>query len=175
VTGELHLGHAMFVSMEDLMIRYNRMKGVPTLWVPGTDHAGIATQMLVEKALAKEGLKRDEIGREEFYAAPGSGRKSMATASHIRFAAWVLPATGLVNDLPLMRVFSRAVREAFVTLYEKGLIYRGPRMINWSPALRHGCLRTSKWNNSEEPVFSTTSNTCSLIIPAITFRGHHPP
>ena len=66
VTGELHTGHAMFVSMEDLMIRYHRMKGYSTLWVPGTDHAGIATQMLVEKALAKEGLKRDEMGREEF-------------------------------------------------------------------------------------------------------------
>ena len=66
VTGELHAGHAMFVSMEDLMIRYHRMKGIPTLWVPGTDHAGIATQMLVEKALAKEGKKRDGMTREEF-------------------------------------------------------------------------------------------------------------
>ena len=66
VTGELHLGHAMFVAMEDLMIRYYRMKGVPTLWVPGSDHAGIATQLQVEKSLAKEGLTREEIGREEF-------------------------------------------------------------------------------------------------------------
>ena len=57
MTGELHTGHAMFVSMEDLMIRYHRMKGIPALWVPGTDHAGIATQMLVEKALLKEGIK----------------------------------------------------------------------------------------------------------------------
>ncbi|HLE18151.1 MAG TPA: class I tRNA ligase family protein, partial [Syntrophales bacterium] len=66
VTGELHLGHAMFVSMEDLMVRYHRMKGFPSLWVPGTDHAGIATQLQVEKALAKEGLTREEIGREAF-------------------------------------------------------------------------------------------------------------
>src|SRR5574341_1913102 len=66
VTGELHLGHAMFVSMEDLMIRYHRMKGIPTLWVPGTDHAGIATQLQVEKSLAKDGLTREQIGREEF-------------------------------------------------------------------------------------------------------------
>ena len=65
VTGELHLGHAMFVSMEDLMIRYHRMKGIPTLWVPGTDHAGIATQLQVEKSLSKEGLSREQIGREE--------------------------------------------------------------------------------------------------------------
>ncbi|MDD2695271.1 MAG: class I tRNA ligase family protein, partial [Anaerolineales bacterium] len=66
VTGELHLGHAMFVSMEDLMIRYHRMKGFPTLWVPGSDHAGIATQLQVEKSLAKEGLSREAIGREAF-------------------------------------------------------------------------------------------------------------
>src|SRR5512136_993663 len=66
VTGELHLGHAMFVSMEDLMIRYHRMKGIPTLWVPGTDHAGIATQLQVEKMLAREGLSRAALGREEF-------------------------------------------------------------------------------------------------------------
>jgi hypothetical protein len=66
VTGELHLGHAMFVSMEDLMIRYHRMKGDSTLWVPGTDHAGIATQLQVEKALAQEGLHRDQLGRDEF-------------------------------------------------------------------------------------------------------------
>src|SRR4030042_1639136 len=66
VTGELHLGHAMFVSMEDLMIRYHRMKGYATLWVPGSDHAGIATQLQVERALAKEGLRREEIAREEF-------------------------------------------------------------------------------------------------------------
>src|SRR5210317_252782 len=66
VTGELHLGHAMFVSMEDLMIRYHRMKGTPTLWVPGSDHAGIATQLQVEKILRAEGTTREEIGREEF-------------------------------------------------------------------------------------------------------------
>jgi valyl-tRNA synthetase len=66
VTGELHLGHAMFVSMEDLMIRYHRMKGFSTLWVPGTDHAGIATQLQVEKALAEEELTREQIGRDEF-------------------------------------------------------------------------------------------------------------
>src|SRR5512133_2809110 len=65
VTGELHLGHAMFVSMEDLMIRYHRMKGIPTLWVPGTDHAGIATQLQVEQMLAKEGVRREDLGREE--------------------------------------------------------------------------------------------------------------
>ncbi len=67
VTGELHLGHALFVSMEDLMIRYMRMKGVPTLWVPGSDHAGIATQLKVERALRQEGTSREEIGQGSIY------------------------------------------------------------------------------------------------------------
>src|SRR5512143_2755661 len=66
ITGELHLGSALFVSLEDLMIRYQRMKGMPTLWVPGSDHASIATQLQIEKALRREGLSREQIGREEF-------------------------------------------------------------------------------------------------------------
>jgi valyl-tRNA synthetase len=66
VTGELHVGHVMFVAMEDLMIRYHRMKGTPTLWVPGTDHAGIATQNVVEKELGKEKKRKEDIGREKF-------------------------------------------------------------------------------------------------------------
>ncbi|KAA0032797.1 valine--tRNA ligase [Cucumis melo var. makuwa] len=66
VTGSLHMGHAMFVTLEDIMVRYNRMKGRPTLWLPGTDHAGIATQLVVERMLASEGIKRVELGRDEF-------------------------------------------------------------------------------------------------------------
>ncbi len=136
VTGELHLGHAMFVAMEDLMIRYHRMKGVPTLWVPGSDHAGIATQLQVEKSLAKEGLTREEIGREDFLK---------------RAWAWKEKYGGIITDqvkrlgascdwdrerFTLDEGLSIAVREAFVRLYQKGLIYRGPRLINWSPGLK---------------------------------------
>jgi valyl-tRNA synthetase len=136
VTGELHLGHAMFVSMEDLMIRYARMKGIPTLWVPGADHAGIATQMLVEKSLAKEGLKREQIGREEFVRRTWIWKEKyggMITRQIRRLGAscdWKRERFTLDEGL------SVAVREAFVRLYEKGLIYRGPRMINWSPGLK---------------------------------------
>jgi valyl-tRNA synthetase len=136
VTGELHTGHAMFVSMEDLMIRYHRMKGIPALWVPGTDHAGIATQMLVEKALASEGIKRDEMGREEFLKRTWQWKEkygSRITQQIRRLGAscdWTRERFTLDDGL------SKAVREAFVRLYEKGLIYRGPRLINWSPALR---------------------------------------
>ena len=136
VTGELHLGHAMFVSMEDLMIRYHRMKGIPTLWVPGSDHAGIATQLQVEKALAKEGLRRDDLGREEFLRRSWQWKEKyggIITGQIRRLGAscdWDRERFTLDPGL------SVAVREAFVRLYEKGMIYRGPRMINWSPGLK---------------------------------------
>ena len=82
VTGELHLGHAMFVAMEDLMIRYHRMKGIPTLWVPGTDHAGIATQLQVEKDLLRtEEVTREELGREEFVKRIWEWKDKVSTAS----------------------------------------------------------------------------------------------
>lgn len=136
VTGELHLGHAMFVSMEDLMIRYHRMKGIPTLWVPGTDHAGIATQLQVEKMLAREGTSRDDLGREEFIRRTWEWKEKyggIITRQIRRLGAscdWERERFTLDPGL------SKAVREAFVRLYEKGLIYRGPRMINWSPGLK---------------------------------------
>jgi valyl-tRNA synthetase len=136
VTGELHLGHAMFVSMEDLMIRYHRMKGYATLWVPGTDHAGIATQLQVEKSLAKEGLTREDIGREAFLRRTWAWKErygGIITQQIRRLGAscdWDRERFTLDEGL------SKAVREAFVRLYEKGLIYRGPRLINWSPGLK---------------------------------------
>ncbi len=136
VTGKLHLGHAMFVSMEDLMIRYHRMQGIPTLWVPGSDHAGIATQLQVERALRDEGASREEIGREKFLERTWAWKEEYG--GHIsnqirRLGAscdWSRERFTLDDDLQV------AVREAFVRLYEKGLIYRGPRLINWSPGLK---------------------------------------
>ena len=137
VTGELHIGHAMFVSVEDLMIRYHRMKGYSTLWVPGTDHAGIATQLMVERDLLKnEEVTREEIGREEFVKRTWEWKRKyggMITNQIRRLGAscdWDRERFTLDEGL------SRAVREAFVRLYEKGLIYRGPRLINWSPGLK---------------------------------------
>ena len=136
VTGELHLGHALFVAMEDLMIRYHRMKGVPALWVPGSDHAGIATQLQVEKHLMKtEGKRREEIGREEFIRRTWEWKNKyggIITKQIRRLGAscdWSRERFTLDDGL------SVAVKEAFVRLYDKGLIYRGPRLINWSPGL----------------------------------------
>jgi len=136
VTGELHLGHAMFVSMEDLMIRYHRMKGIPTLWVPGTDHAGIATQLQVEKALAKEGLRREEIGREEFTRRTWAWKEKYGGIITRQIRRLGASCDWERERFTLDAGLSKAVREAFVRLYEKGLIYRGPRLINWSPGLK---------------------------------------
>ena len=136
VTGRLHLGHAMFVSLEDLMIRYHRMKGEPTLWVPGVDHAGIATQLQVENKLREEGTSRSEIGREKFLERVWAWKEEyggIITRQIRRLGAscdWTRERFTLDEGL------SKAVREAFVSLYEKGWIYRGPRMINWSPGLQ---------------------------------------
>ena len=150
VTGELHLGHAMFVSMEDLMIRYQRMKGIPTLWVPGADHAGIATQLQIEKALAREGTSREAIGREEFLNRTWTWKEKyggIITQQIRRLGAscdWDRERFTLDNGL------SHAVREAFVSLFEKGLIYRGPRLINWSPGLKTA-VSDLEVEYSEEP------------------------
>ncbi len=137
VTGELHLGHVMFVAMEDLMIRYQRMKGVPSLWVPGTDHAGIATQLQVENDLLRtEEVSREELGREAFIERVWQWKEkyhAIITSQIRRIGAscdWERERFTLDEGLSL------AVREAFVRLYEKGLIYRGPRLINWSPGLK---------------------------------------
>jgi valyl-tRNA synthetase len=150
VTGELHLGHAMFVSMEDLMIRYHRMKGIPTLWVPGADHAGIATQLQVEKMLVREGTSREAIGRDEFLQRTWAWKEKyggIITSQIRRLGAscdWERERFTLDEGL------SRAVREAFVRLYEKGLIYRGPRLINWSPGLKTA-VSDLEVEYSEEP------------------------
>ncbi len=133
VTGELHHGHAMFVAFEDLLIRWHRMMGEPTLWLPGTDHAGIATQNVVERALEKQGTSRRELGREEFVKRVWEWKAEyggIITRQIRRLGAsvdWTRERFTMDEQL------SRAVREAFVRMYEKGLIYRGPRLVNWCP------------------------------------------
>lgn len=136
VTGELHLGHAITLAVEDLMIRHSRMKGVPTLWVPGSDHAGIATQLQVEMSLKNEGLSREQLGREEFVRRTWVWKEKFGgiiTQQVRRLGAscdWERERFTLDEGL------SKAVREAFVQLYERGLIYRGSYLVNWSPGLK---------------------------------------
>ncbi len=136
VTGDLHLGHALFVTLQDVMTRWHRMLGEPTLWLPGTDHAGIATQVVIERQLAGEGKTKEEIGREAFtrriweWAEKNRGD---IRRQHQQLGAscdWTRERFTL-DEGP-----SRAVRTAFVRLYDKGLIYRGERMVNWCPRCR---------------------------------------
>ncbi len=136
VTGELHLGHAMFVAMEDLMIRYHRMSGLSTLWVPGSDHAGIATQLQVEKALADEGTNREEIGRANFLERAWEWKREYGDKITNQLRRLGASCDWDRERFTLDEGLSLSVREAFVLLYNKGLIYRGPRLINWSPGLK---------------------------------------
>ncbi len=133
ITGELHHGHAMFLSFEDLMIRWHRMLGEPTLWVPGSDHAGIATQNVVEKALAKQGTTRQQLGREEFIKRVWDWKAEYGDIITHQIRSMGASCDWTRERFTLDEGLSRAVREAFVRLYEKGLIYRGPRLINWCP------------------------------------------
>ena len=150
VTGSLHLGHAMFVSIEDLMIRYHRMKGESTLWVPGTDHAGIATQLQIEKALKKEGLTREDVGREAFVERTWAWKEKYGGIISKQIRRLGASCDWTRERFTLDEGLSRAVREAFVTLYEKGLIYRGPRLVNWSPNLRTA-VSDLEVEHSQEP------------------------
>jgi valyl-tRNA synthetase len=133
VTGALHLGHAITATLEDIMTRFHRMRGDPTLWVPGEDHAGIATQAVVEKQLAKEGLDRHQLGREAFVERVWEWvrqYKHRIQDQHRRLGAscdWERERFTLDEGL------TQAVREVFVRLYEEGLVYRGERIINWCP------------------------------------------
>ncbi|MDP6793714.1 MAG: class I tRNA ligase family protein, partial [Anaerolineales bacterium] len=150
VTGELHLGHAMFVSMEDLMIRYHRMRGKATLWVPGSDHAGIATQLQVEKALVAEGSSREQIGRAAFIKRAWDWKNEYGGKITNQLRRLGASCDWERERFTLDEGLSRAVHEAFVRLYEKGLIYRGPRLINWSPGLKTA-VSDLEVDYSEEP------------------------
>ncbi len=133
VTGELHLGHALTATLEDIMVRWHRMKGDPTLWLPGTDHAGIATQVLVEQQLAKQRQTKEEIGRENFTKLTWEWANK--SRGNIRRQHQLLGAScdWARERFTLDEGPSKAVRTAFMRLYNKGLIYRGERMINWCP------------------------------------------
>ncbi|MCS7282997.1 MAG: valine--tRNA ligase, partial [Anaerolineae bacterium] len=133
VTGVLHLGHAMTAAVEDLQTRYYRMRGYDTLFLPGTDHAGIATQMLVERALAEEGLDRRALGREAFEKRVWAWKELYGDTIKRQMIRLGASCDWSRERFTLDPGLSRAVRETFVRLYEKGLIYRGEYMVNWCP------------------------------------------
>ncbi|MBP7215845.1 MAG: valine--tRNA ligase [Candidatus Omnitrophica bacterium] len=133
VTGILHMGHALNNTIQDILIRYHRMKGEESLWMPGTDHAGIATQNVVEKSIAKEGLKRQDLGREKFIERVWQWREQYGSTIIHQLkklgssCAWERLRFTMDDE------YSKAVLEVFVRLYEQGLIYQGNYIINWCP------------------------------------------
>ena len=130
VTGELHLGHALEKALEDALIRYRRMTGTPTLWLPGTDHAGIATQWVVERQLQEEGISRHEMGREAFVERVWQHVEKSGGIIHEQSRRLGISADWQRHKFTLDPGPSHAVRTTFVSLYEKGLIYRHERIIN---------------------------------------------
>ncbi len=133
VTGELHVGHALTATLEDIMTRWHRMKGEPTLWLPGVDHAGIAAQVVVEQLLAEEGLDRHQLGREKFLERMWQWAKSCRQTIAKQHQRLGVSCDWDREVFTLDEGPSQAVRTAFVHLYDKGLIYRGERIINWCP------------------------------------------
>jgi valyl-tRNA synthetase len=135
VTGSLHMGHAFQATVMDLLIRYHRMKGHRTLWQAGTDHAGIATQMVVERQLAANGQTRHDLGREAFIERVWQWKETSGGAITRQLRRLGASLDWSRERFTLDEGLSRAVREVFVRLYEEGLIYRGKRLVNWDPVL----------------------------------------
>jgi valyl-tRNA synthetase len=157
VTGSLHMGHALNMTIQDILIRWRRMQGYDTLWLPGSDHAGIATQNVVEKHLAEEGISSSELGREAFLERVWQWKETY----HARITKQ-LYRLGVSCDWSRERFTldegcSRAVRRVFVDLYKRGLIYRGDYMINWCPRC-HTALSDIEVEHEDEA--STLTHIC---------------
>jgi valyl-tRNA synthetase len=166
VTAELHVGHGLNNTVQDVLARFERMRGRRTLWLPGTDHAGIATQNVVERLLAKDGLTRFDLGRDQFVErvwayVHQTGARILEQLKAIGCSAdWSRTYFTLDEDL------SRAVREVFVRLYEEGLVYRGHYIINWCPR----CL--TALSNEEAEKEETDGHIWHLRYPLADGSGH---
>ncbi|GGG74339.1 valine--tRNA ligase [Paenibacillus radicis (ex Gao et al. 2016)] len=136
VTGMLHIGHALDFTLQDILIRTKRMQGYDALWLPGTDHAGIATQTKVEQKLREQGITRYDLGREAFLEKVWEWKDQYANTIRDQWAKMGLSLDYSRERFTLDEGLSQAVREVFVSFYEKGLIYRGKKIINWDPAAR---------------------------------------
>ena len=133
VTGELHMGHALTTALQDLMVRWHRMKGEPTLYLPGMDHAGIATQVVVERALAQDDITRHQLGRQKFVEHVWEWVDRYGGVIYEQLKRLGASCDWMRQSFTLDEGPSKAVRTTFVNLYNKGLIYRGERIVNWCP------------------------------------------
>ena len=133
VTGKLHIGHTWDVTIQDIIIRYKRMQGYDCLWLPGMDHAGIATQSKVDKRLRDQGIKPREMSREDWLKQAWAWKDEYAETIHEQWAKMGISVDYSKERFTLDEGLNRAVNEVFIRLYNKGLIYRGERIINWDP------------------------------------------
>jgi valyl-tRNA synthetase len=136
VTGMLHMGHALDFTLQDILIRMKRMQGYDTLWLPGMDHAGIATQAKVEEKLRKEGISRYDLGREKFLEKVWEWKEHYASIIHEQWSKMGFSVDYSRERFTMDEGLSKAVRKVFVDLYKQGLIYRGKYIINWDPVAR---------------------------------------
>jgi len=176
VTGVLHMGHGLNNTLQDIVVRYHRMKGEDTLWVPGTDHAGIATQNVVERRLKKEGLRRQDLGREKFLERTWAVKKE-----HHDIIAKQQRKLGNSVDWDRERFtldegLSKAVRDVFVTLYERNLIYKGHYLVNWCPSCGTA-LADDEVEHEDTPgaMYHMYYEICdkdgnSVSIPSVTYK-----
>ena len=149
VTGVLHMGHILNTALQDTLIRYKRMTGFEACWIPGTDHAGIATQHVVERSLAKEGKTRHDLGREKFVERVWEWRKQYGGVIVQQLRTLGASCDWERERFTMDETLSAAVREAFVRLYEEGLIYRGKYIVNWCPR-DHTAISDDEVNHTEQ-------------------------
>ncbi len=149
VTGSLHMGHAFQDTIMDALIRHQRMAGTRTLWQAGTDHAGIATQMVVERQLESEGKSRHDLGRESFIERVWQWKHESGGTISRQLRRMGASVDWTRERFTMDEALSHAVREVFVQLYDEGLIYRGKRLVNWDPVL-HTALSDLEVISEEE-------------------------
>jgi valyl-tRNA synthetase len=166
ITGSLHMGHALNNTIQDILCRYHRMLGDVTMWIPGTDHAGIATQNVVERQLAAEGTERRALGRERFVERVWSWKKESGSTITRQLARLGVSCDWERERFTMDEGLSRAVREVFVTLYEEGLVYRDRYLINWCPRCQ---TALSDLESEHQPV---DGKLWYVRYPRVDGRGH---
>lgn len=171
VTGKLHLGHAWDTTLQDMLIRQKRMQGFDTLWLPGMDHAGIATQAKVEARLAEQGISRYDLGREKFVDKVWEWKDEYASIIKQQWAKLGLSLDYDRERFTLDEGLSKAVRKVFVSLYKKGLIYRGEYIINWDPKARTALSDIEVIHQDDKGAFYHVKYP--FVDPEYTFNGEH--
>jgi len=172
ITGSLHMGHALNNSIQDLLIRYKRMKGFKVLWVPGTDHAGIATQNVVERELKKQGIKKEDLGREKFVEKVWEWKKEYGGKITQQLRRLGASCDWTRERFTMDEGLSKAVKQHFVQLYNEGLIYRGKRIINWCPRcqtalsdieVEHETIKSHLWHIKYGPLTVATTRPETML------------